>query len=378
MFWGIWYYMLVNVRDFLNKKATIWALIFIICFWSLPFNASAADVGGADISIGSVKSTTVSVKIDSNNGLMGFKIIITYPIDIIKITSVNRGTVTKSGNFSTNSDTPGRIVVVWFDTSQVTGDGSLFDIMFDVIDNTKSGTIRLSYSEDDTFDQEYKPVILNLKNIGIKGKSVNTSAGKDSVVPAPDEVDDSISSENTKPDYGSYRELIESVLKKYDLNNLTAKQSEDLLNEVNTAFESANREERFKSVDALVFFYEQIKIFEAQEKVESSYTKDEISGAVDEALKNIGAENIAELTDEQKSEFSEQIKELLPNDSAVDKLTDNEITQVYKDYYSEEPSNPESADKKIVLAVTLSAVVVFAALAVIYILIRRRRKNEKS
>ena len=264
-------------------------------------------------------------------------------------------------------------MVVWVDTASVTKNGSLFNISFDVIDNTKSGTIRLSYSEDDTFNQNYETVKLNLKSIALKGRTVVPPTESEDTVPSPDDVVSTPTTEVPKQDYSLDTKLIGSILDRYDLDNLTADQTAALLKEVNDTFKAANRQEQFTSVESLLFFYEQLKIFEAQEKIESSYTKDEISNAVGEALENIGADSISDLTEEQKTLFSNEIKDILPDGSTND-LTDDEIFQIYDDYYSEKTAKTEGANKKTVIITVFSIIFVLAISAFIYILLRRRKK----
>ena len=60
---------------------------------------------------------------------MGFKITVEYPVDKVEVKAVSRGELTSKGNFNTNFGiNDGKFDVLWNNTENVNGDGTLFVI----------------------------------------------------------------------------------------------------------------------------------------------------------------------------------------------------------------------------------------------------------
>ena len=99
---------------------------------------------------------------------MGFKITVTYDPEILSFPVVSRGIVTETGmlNDSVGVTPDGTIDIVWTSDSAVEKDGTLFVLSFNVDDVTVANTeISLSYSQPDTFDEEYEDVVFDCKKI---------------------------------------------------------------------------------------------------------------------------------------------------------------------------------------------------------------------
>jgi flagellar biosynthesis regulator FlbT len=111
------------------------------------------------------------INISNNPGLMGFKMNISYG-DGIAINSISRGDVTSKGNFSDNhlySNDGNAFSVLWNNTEEIKSAGTLFFIGFSVIDDSVNDiNFSITYSEQDTFNEEYENVILSCSNIKIK------------------------------------------------------------------------------------------------------------------------------------------------------------------------------------------------------------------
>lgn len=108
----------------------------------------------------------VPVKISNNHGIMGYKLIFDYDYNALKPVSVTVGSKF-NGNFAENSTSvPGRIYVVWNGNSDVTVDGDLLYIEFEVLQQGDTD-ILVSYSQGDTFNEAWEDVFLNCKNISV-------------------------------------------------------------------------------------------------------------------------------------------------------------------------------------------------------------------
>lgn len=109
----------------------------------------------------------IPVGIKNNPGIMGFRITVKYPQGLSSPT-VESGEVLKSGsiNDSITANTSDHFDVVWIHTDDVTADGTLFTVTFDVSPEMQSGEyeIALSYSQKDTFNEKWQDVKLECEN----------------------------------------------------------------------------------------------------------------------------------------------------------------------------------------------------------------------
>ena len=153
-------------------------LTILIVFNITCISAFAAEsyvVSASDVIAPKNAKVSVPVELKNNKGIMGFKMTVEYNPENVDITSVERGSVTSNGNFTTNFGTLGtKFDVVWNDVNETSEDGSLFIL---TVICKKSDNIKLTFSQQDTFNEKYEDVHLKCNDIAIKysAKSKDTT-----------------------------------------------------------------------------------------------------------------------------------------------------------------------------------------------------------
>lgn len=118
----------------------------------------------------------VPVYIRNNQGLMGFKIDLNYDTQNVKIQSVSKGLVTAKGNFSSNvtlEQNNEAVSVLWNATRNITGDGSIMYLGVKVLKpEVETVNIEINYSQPDTFNEQWKDVVLQCDSISFKPQQI--------------------------------------------------------------------------------------------------------------------------------------------------------------------------------------------------------------
>ena len=116
---------------------------------------------------------TVGVNFDNNPGIMGYKMKFSYDDSVIKPISVATGEASSIGQLTdTIGVKNGEFNVLWNNLSAVKNTGSVFTITFEKLANEDT-TIDVSYSQEDTFDEDWNDVILNCQDITIQLNCTN-------------------------------------------------------------------------------------------------------------------------------------------------------------------------------------------------------------
>ncbi|MBQ3006733.1 MAG: hypothetical protein IJD78_04135 [Clostridia bacterium] len=134
------------------------------------------------------EQVTIPVKIENNDGFMGFAVYVTYNVDVFTPVSVSKGTML-SGMFNDGiaTSTNNSFKVVYTGTGNVTADGELFNITFDVADDVSGKyEIELTYSQQDTFNENWDDIVLNCENIETVITVNSTSANTTVTTTEPD------------------------------------------------------------------------------------------------------------------------------------------------------------------------------------------------
>ncbi|MBR6784847.1 MAG: hypothetical protein IKM25_01190 [Clostridia bacterium] len=140
-------------------SALILVSVACIAFASNVSNRIYAD----SVTVEAGEQITVPVKIENNDGFMGFSVIVTYDVDVFTPVSVSKGSML-SGMFddSIETSTDNSFKVVFTGTSDVETDGILFNVVFDVADGASGEyDIELSYSQQDTFKEGWENAEFN-------------------------------------------------------------------------------------------------------------------------------------------------------------------------------------------------------------------------
>lgn len=181
-----------------SKKLAV-ILLSLVLALSAVYNTFAASVPNrvfADsISVESGERVTIPVKIENNGGFMGFSIIVAYDAEIFTPVSVSKGEIL-AGMFNDSIDTAtdNSFKVVFTGTGNVTGDGVIFNIVFDVSDEASGKyDISLSYSQQDTFNEKWDNVVLNCEKIEtvvtVNGTTAPAPTEPSTIEPSPTEPD---------------------------------------------------------------------------------------------------------------------------------------------------------------------------------------------
>lgn len=167
--------------------------VFVTASATNSATVSAEQIGSANPG----QTITIPVKINNNPGIMGFSVSVKYDKTALTPVSVSSGTIL-NGLFDDSIETSeaGSFDVVWSGTENCTQNGILFNMTFTVNSNSSGTTkIELSYSQADTFNENWQDVVLLCEDINITiGNqqptettltvgNINTLANKTVIVP---------------------------------------------------------------------------------------------------------------------------------------------------------------------------------------------------
>ena len=153
----------------------LFALLLAAVLTTAVYGAGEPTVGADATELTPGAKTSVEVRLENNPGLMGFSINVQYPTDKIEVVSVEMGGLLSVGNFLTDFGVhDGSFDVKWYHTGNIDADGVLFVLeVKPVRQSAAEGAIKLSYSQDDTFNEKMEDVVLKCEDIGFK--TVSTS-----------------------------------------------------------------------------------------------------------------------------------------------------------------------------------------------------------
>ena len=170
----------------MKKTTAIFLSVLIIMSAVITVFASNPDnrVYAEKVTVEAGEQVTIPVKIENNKGFMGFAITVTYDDGCLTPVSVSKGSVlTGMFNDSIATSTDNSFKVVFTGTGNITADGELFKITFDVSDDA-SGTydVELSYSQQDTFKEDWSDVVFDCESAEIVVTVNGTTAPETTVV----------------------------------------------------------------------------------------------------------------------------------------------------------------------------------------------------
>lgn len=143
----------------------IFSSLFVLASATNSATISAEQTGYAKPG----QTVTIPVKISNNPGIMGFSVSVKYDKTVLTPVYASAGTII-NGLFDDSIETsePGSFDVVWSGTENCTQNGILFNVTFDVNSNASGTTkIELSYSQADTFNENWQDVVLNCEDIDL-------------------------------------------------------------------------------------------------------------------------------------------------------------------------------------------------------------------
>lgn len=109
---------------------------------------------------------TVPLYIKHNTGLMGYRLDFEYDSNCLEIAKAESGGRFSGSLVSSIGNVLGSFSCIWYNTEQVSDNGELLLLTFNVLtDEQKEGAIKISYSQNDTFDESYNSVKLQIEDI---------------------------------------------------------------------------------------------------------------------------------------------------------------------------------------------------------------------
>lgn len=376
---------------------TVFSLI-ICC----SISAFAADyvICADDVNAMPGTEINIPIKIQDNKGIMGFKLTVEYPDNIIKATKVMRGTVTNEGMLenSISEATSGVFDIVWNNTENVNEDGTVCLIQFHINSDAKSGDykIKLSYSQPDTFNESWDDVVLNLKNVVVHVAKQDdkpqvtiqetTKATENSTV----KIDNEAAIENVLEivDSDYVQESIENAMESVgastieDMSDDQFNEFQSTVNDLLSVYDVEIDTEQTDKDDFSGLYSEAVEESFINDVI-SSVDSDVINETITNALTEYGAGNIDDLPKEKYDLFIETIQKALKDKNAeFDELPDNVdklkiIQKLYERANNDEgekqiASSDDNKKISIVVMAIVALVIVFAVIGAVNIKNKRR------
>lgn len=371
--------------------------LFIFVLNTSAFAAGNAVVFSDEINTTLKEEFVVPVKIKNNSGLMGFKITVNYPDSQISLKNVSSGSLTGSGLFNTSVtdyySVKGSFDVLWSDTQNVNGDGTLFMITFETLGYADYGTykIDLTFSRDDTFDEKWKDVQLDCNPITVNILD-SKSASKKNEANKPKPAASSNTGEKVSDDY--LISSVQSILKSYDITDISEVSDETQKNNIVKFVNSRNLAYskdaiQYKSFDELKEAYTKALTISAVKNVLESVDGEKVLSISDSILKNYGVGSFSELPDEKKKEAVGNALESIvgeggdtrdfamisDNDTAADVL-DGIVNGAKRDQ-QKSITVEQRTDKLALWQVLVIFVTLTAALVIIFVLFKKLYRRVK-
>lgn len=355
----------------------------------LPSLASAAEtkIYGTNVTAKAGKAS-FDIAVQGNTSVMGFRISLRYDQNVFSSPVVKKGALLDDGLFETSAGTgkEGSFDVIYASTKAVTSDGTLFSVTMEyTADQIMSSSISVSFSQSDTFDEQYsdvsfvcEPVMVDFPADEAKTESVEASKADTTVIRNYDQDILSVV-QDTLDDFGVQKmedvppeqqdEFVAQVKENsaYVLNGDTIEQIEDdfalsVQNDIQGALSAKDDEADFDSV-------------------------------VQKALDDFGVQSVEDIPKEKRQAF---IQEVIEGVAAFDeeladefvRLSDEDIMETIRANYSgsapveypeksfsQKMSDGISEHKAIVIAAAGIAVLIVIAV-VLYIHKTKRRKEK--
>ena len=355
------------LRGIFMKKITMFFLtvIFMLNFSVCAFASDKAIVSADDVSI-SDGTALVPVSISENSGIMGFKISLKYPSDLIEIVSVTRGIVTSEGNFNTDIGmNSGYINILWNNTQDVIANGTLFTLA--IKEKTEiNGTIEInvSYSQLDTFNENWEDVVLDCKNIIILSKNNESTTQHETTS----------TGNNNVPDDTQIINAVKITLEKYDLRNIYDVTDINLfVSDFNETLQILIGSDKYNVSDfkELVTLYETVYKDYFVSYVEDNFDKNQIEKAIKKSLDSFGLSKINDLNETEKIKFVESVEnEMKSTDLEVPNISsDTDIdtaVDIIEDLAASSSSSESDTDLYIITVISAIMVAVFSVVLIIY------------
>ena len=152
-------------------------LILAVFFVAVPVqaeetNSTTLKLENQEITAMVGSSFNVTLFIDNNPGIMGFDIVVEYDKNYIEPVEVSAGTVFKDEMLNDSIDTSltNSFHVMWSGTDNITDNGELFTIKFNLKKNSETGNTKISFKtvSEDTYNESYDSVNIGDTTLNVK------------------------------------------------------------------------------------------------------------------------------------------------------------------------------------------------------------------
>ena len=362
-------------------KKTIAILMATILFISIAMSAVSAEAGASvfaeNISLEN-EATFVPVMISDNPGIMGFKITVKYPSDLVEITNVTVGGVTAKGNFIHNcGKVDSQIDIIWFSSEQSVENGTLFALTAKakpLLKEKESTTIILSYSQEDTFNEKYEDVELDCRSFSI-------SYGQNEITDNnPSETENKNVTSTVEYSDSQIISAVDAAIADSDIESIDQMTFDNIISNLNTI--SGANSSGISTIDELKQRYREAVKNEYVKAVQTNIEPQIIAGSINNSLEQYGANSISDLTSEEAKSAIDEINKLDKDLTDISKsISDNDMIDILNELLNEADAKGDpnrSSDSPWIIVIICSAIVfVGGVLALIVIVLRKRRLNEK-
>lgn len=369
-------------------------MIFYVCV--LP--VTCATVTSDLVTAISGDTVVIPVRLEENEGIMGFKITVEYPEEVFGNPKVSKGAVTTKGMFNDSivESTDGEFDVLWNYTADVKESGVLFLMQFDVLQSAAEGEykIKLTCSQPDTFNENWEDVTLSLSDIvvSIQGysKPSQTNSQSDEKLESNEgfveEVIDKVDSEYIQD---SIDDALENVGAS-SIDELDEEKYEEFDNLVSDAVDKYGADIHNKPVDKSGYevLYGEVFAENFISNVVDYVDSEDVVTIIDNVLTKYVVDKIENVPEESIDKFTDDVIYELKNNGAsigeipskIDKLKliDSLYDEAYKIFISEVKNDNTDLGIKSVIYLAIPVFVLALTICVVsYIKQSKNSKEEK-
>ena len=366
--------------------------VLILLNFTTAFAAAETEVYSDTVYATLGETVTVPIKIRNNTGIMGFRLTFTYP-DELESPQVLRGALLSEGllNDSISEATKGTFDVVWSNTQNVTGDGTLLLLHFEVSEGAVDGkyTVDISYNQADTFNEAMQDVVFVCDSVEIVIGQNAADTTNNEIIPTV------IQNPIKKVDSLFLKNVFEKVLGSLNVESFELMSDEDFekfkefVSKELVNYGASGKELDGKTKDEVEEIYNEASKDAFIDSVINTVDGNLIDEAIKENLNAVGAENIEDIPPEKQQEFVGGVVNTLTENGAEienlpDSLTDEQAVEIIESLSARNEEETGVAVEDLItedkpksyvpyIAISVAAVVIIAAVAVLII----KRKNIK-
>ncbi len=323
----------------------------------------------------------IPVKIQNNGGIMGFKITVEYNSAELELLSVTKGEITTAGNFSTNLGKKDSAVdIVWNNTSEIKGDGTLFIISAKTKQENLAFTeLNFSYSQPDTFNEAYEDVVLDCGSFMLSADSSQSS------LPDAGDTSDIYVNESDTPDSTQILEAVDLALDKYGYDNISEVENETQfvidVNDYLSTFAGSDAPTA-GSLSDVKQIYESALSEHFGEEIKNNLSEKQITDAVASSLETVKADSVFSVSEKDRQAFIQNFYNNVKSYSddipdITGKMSDEAAIEAIASLLRGNDSETESPSgiRKVTVIITAVIVAVIAVVTVVVIVILKKKKS---